>query len=533
MTEIRVRQCTARVRRRGGWGWGDPAAYVDGVAAAIEAALDRAVAEADLPPGADLTLGGSVTMAVGSGGLVTAASHRTLVEQLRAAAARTPNPIRASADASPRRDPRTRVEADSPAAAEAVPPVIALVAALAGWSRSGRLEAVLRSWPSAAVSAWTSVLFAGADDQAAAPTGMLPEGIDALARALDEHAADSDDRRPGTDFLLLAGAVAAALGDRVPDRATVEALARRAGLHPLPSAAWHRDPATSASPTQTETPAPSPRELASQSRPAGPPVVPALPFLVLVQLHRLGFLAPATSALAAAGVTPAGAALAAAVAGKALSPPRHGWQRTPAERRAVELASGLTAEEIDATAGLWAENADVVCGPLRAVLAGLYAEGRSRYDELAVTRVDDDVLWGEEAGLLPISWAAGEDDLSSVAAVLGDPPHRDSQVLAPLVDALAPRRGLPGRNATEIERVLGAVTGTALGSLAQELWGREADTLLALERLGDLEALIRVGERTTIGVPRGQRWLDLRRVGLLDAWPAPWAPGGLWELVTW
>jgi hypothetical protein len=57
--------------------------------------------------------------------------------------------------------------------------------------------------------------------------------------------------------------------------------------------------------------------------------------------------------------------------------------------------------------------------------------------------------------------------------------------------------------------------------------------VLALERMRDLEAQVTLRDRVTIGVPRGQRWLDLSRAGLLDAWPVPWACGGLWELVTW
>ena len=110
---------------------------------------------------------------------------------------------------------------------------------------------------------------------------------------------------------------------------------------------------------------------------------------------------------------------------------------------------------------------------------------------------------------------------------------REGDALAPLVGLLRPRRGIPGLDAPTLERQLGAIVGTAIGSLGQELWGEEADVPLAFERLRDLDAQVVVGDRVMIGVPRGQRWLDLRRAGLLDAWPIPWAPGGVWELVTW
>jgi hypothetical protein len=79
------------------------------------------------------------------------------------------------------------------------------------------------------------------------------------------------------------------------------------------------------------------------------------------------------------------------------------------------------------------------------------------------------------------------------------------------------------------------VVATALGSLSQELWGeRHADApQLALDRLADLEVELRLDATIAVAVPRGQRWLDLRRVGLLDRWVVPWAPGGFWDLVTW
>ena len=49
----------------------------------------------------------------------------------------------------------------------------------------------------------------------------------------------------------------------------------------------------------------------------------------------------------------------------------------------------------------------------------------------------------------------------------------------------------------DLERVLRAVVGTALGTLAQELWGEDADAVLALTRLRGLEARVEVGDRVT------------------------------------
>ena len=84
-----------------------------------------------------------------------------------------------------------------------------------------------------------------------------------------------------------------------------------------------------------------------------------------------------------------------------------------------------------------------------------------------------------------------------------------------------------------LERHLASIVGTAIGSLGQELWGSEADVPLTFEQLRDLEARVVVGDRVTIGLPLGQRWLDLHFAGLLDAWPVGWASRDIWELVTW
>ena len=199
----------------------------------------------------------------------------------------------------------------------------------------------------------------------------------------------------------------------------------------------------------------------------------------------------------------------------------------------MRLASGLERDEVDVCLTELAAAADVVAPAWRAALVDLYVEGRPSDADAYVTTFGEERICGEEAGLLPIAWIEGDAELQAVLAQLGQPLVREGDALAPLIDLLRPRRGLPGLDAPVLERHLGAIVGTAIGSLGQELWGEEADVPLAFERLRDLEAQVVVGDRVTIGVPRGQRWLDLRRAGLLEAWPIPWAPGGLWELVTW
>jgi hypothetical protein len=180
-----------------------------------------------------------------------------------------------------------------------------------------------------------------------------------------------------------------------------------------------------------------------------------------------------------------------------------------------------------------AERTALLHAPLRAALAELYAAGRARTDPLEMTWAGDDLVCGEARGALPLAWCGSQTELATVLDAVGQPPVLETDRFALLAAALHDHRAFPGHAVPDLERVLRAVVGTALGTLAQELWDEDADAVLALNRLRGLEARVEVGDRVRVGLPRGQRWLDLRRVGLLDTWQAPWAAGGLWELVTW
>ncbi len=362
------------------------------------------------------------------------------------------------------------------------------------------------------------------------------EAIDAIADAvLPGSGAEATEANESVRILLVAGAVIAAAGDQLPDASAMDVLLRRVARR---SSATRGDDATPSDtrPQMPRTRSPNASVFAPRTvavTPAGPAIVPALPFLTLIQLARLGFTEPAAAALAAARVAAPAHVFAAAVAGKVLEPPGRGWARNERELDAVRLASGLERDDVDAGLAELAAASDAVAPAWRAALVDLYVEGRASDADAYVTASDEERICGEEVGLLPIAWVDGDAELHDVLAQLGQPVVREGDALAPLVDLLSPRRGIPGLGAPTLERQLGAIVGTAIGSLGQELWGEEADVPLAFERLRDLEAQVVVGDRVMIGVPRGQRWLDLRRAGLLEAWPIPWAPGGVWELVTW
>jgi hypothetical protein len=284
---------------------------------------------------------------------------------------------------------------------------------------------------------------------------------------------------------------------------------------------------------------PRARSTAAAGRPAPvlDQVVPALPLLVLAQLSRIGYVDAMVGAATAAGLPLGAGALGAAIAGKVLPAPRRGWRREPAENAAVAIASGEPAEHVaGALAEIAAHEQDLVA-PLAAALQAAYAEGRSAKDELLVWTGEEGIVCGEEAGLLPAAWVASDTELDGALASLGRPPVRRDACFAPLARALHERPGLPRIDAPALERQLGAAAGTALGLIALDLWGSGAQPptpLLALDRLADLEARVRSGpDGLLVAIPRGQRWLDLQRGGLLDLFTIPWLPAGRLEIGTW
>jgi hypothetical protein len=227
--------------------------------------------------------------------------------------------------------------------------------------------------------------------------------------------------------------------------------------------------------------------------------------------------------------------IAAGVAGKVLAPPERGWRRSRAEAEAVAVASGVPPGEADSIAHALQTDAELMIPPLESALAALYAAGRSAADEVVVTATADGVVCGEAEGALPIAWLADLGALDPLLDQLGRPPLRHTDLFAPLAHELAARSACPHLEVPSLERHAGAVAGTALGSIAQELWGTGVANapLLALERFANLEVELRPGDVLAVAIPRGQRWLDLSRAGLLDRWEIPWARGGCWELVSW
>jgi hypothetical protein len=333
--------------------------------------------------------------------------------------------------------------------------------------------------------------------------------------------------------LILLAAIIATLGDRLPDAGT-QALAweRVAAGGEAPAAA--RPAALASRSAATER-----AEAPAATRPEAPPlpdVVPALPLLVLAQLAQIGFVDAMVAAAAATGVPGGAGALGAAVAGKVLPPPGHGWSREPAEAAAVAYASGGSATDVDEELAALAAHDAALAAPLASALQAAYAESRSANDPLLVWTGEPGTLCGEEEGLLPAAWVADEGELRAALDALGRPPVRHGVGFAALAHDLHGRRALPRQDAPALERALGAAAGTALGLIGLHLSALSGapTPLLALERLADLEGRVEAGPAgLVLSVPRGQRWLDLGRARLLELFHVPWLPGGRLEVGSW
>jgi hypothetical protein len=544
VADVLVRHCTLTVHGRGGWGWGtESSGYVAAALPAIEQALERVLRECDLDPGIDVRVEEPLRLTWRPDGTVPDDVRHVLVEIIRRAAAEAgPVPHRPAVVEEAQTESTAAVRTAVPSAAPASDAGSAVVALLAGWSQSGRLRQIVASWPKRVVTSWLDVIRRAADSPNCVDIGEA--AVSAVAElVLAEEKWPVDETREGDRLIVLIGALVAAAGARPVGPAT---LAHAVGLaHGTNGLREWIGGAAAETPSLTSVGIRAPEEGDDVAAiyPAGAHprelsrriVAPGLPFLVMVQLSRIGYLEAVVAVAEATGLPEAARLIAAGVAGKVLPPPERGWRRSRSEVDAVAIASGLAPAEIDSTVYATRGDAELMLPPLESALIALCAAGRSAADEVVITTTANGLLCGEADGALPIAWLLDGGRLDPVLDQLGRPPVRHRDLFAPLARELAERPAFPHLEVPALERHLGVVAGAALGSLAQELWGTNTSNapLLALERFNDLEVELRLDGVLAVAIPRGQRWLDLGRAGLLDRWAVPWANGGYWELVSW
>jgi hypothetical protein len=295
---------------------------------------------------------------------------------------------------------------------------------------------------------------------------------------------------------------------------------------------------------------------------AGPLVVPALPFLVAVPLARIGYFDTLAAALSLARVGYGVSAFAEGLAYKLMDPPERGWRRTAGAERGAAAFTG--AEPGTGRLTELALNAPLFASALDAVIAMAVMARRGRQALLLHRAPSGDLVLVDPAGGLLIAVDAdvekiarvlcaggptpvrvtGEarrpDVLAALAAahVPADARRRSARRLAPVLErleellvAIELRRSVPLAKDGTLERTLALAAAFGLGSLAWQLWGgaAKADPLLALERLEDLEARVRLEQhRVKVTVPMGRRRQDLADGGILGCVDGlPWL-GGRW-----
>ena len=540
-TDVRVRLCTLTIRRTEGWSWGPgPEPYIQAALAGVEAAIEDAITAAGIDPGDDIRLEDPVAIEIGGDGAVTAASRMALVERLVAKAApASGTEVVAREGAEVAVSDTAGLPAVPSSGAVAIDEAAgALARTLGRWARAGRTARIVGSWPAELVRTWVDAIADAARRPGAhgerAPGSLGAEAVALIAEGvLGSEPAGRSGREAADRVLILLAAIIATLGDRLPDTET-QALAweRVATGREAPRAAR---PGTAVAPISAALERAAGPD-AGVPEPPLPDVVPALPLLVLAQLAQIGFVDAMVAATAAAGTPDGAGALAAAVAGKVLSPPDHGWSREPVEAAAVAYASGGPAARVDEALAALAAHESSLAAPLASALLAAYAESRSANDPVLVWTGGPGTLCGEEEGLLPAAWVADETELRATLDVLGRPPVRHGAAFAELAHDLHERRALPRADAPALERALGAAVGTALGLIALHLSDLSGPPtpLLALRRLADLEGRVRVGPGgLVLSIPRGQRWLDLGRARLLEFFHVPWLPGGRLEVGSW
>jgi hypothetical protein len=450
--DVRIRRCTVRVVRRGGWSWGpEPAAMAAAVARALPALIaeelaglvgeragtavqrtpvkvklrvtraELAALAASVPPGATLP-----PRHASQGPLDVHADAAALPAALRAglrgavaAALASPDVVagwraeppasHAPIGAAPAVDDARETERDGAAGG-------GVLATLGGWLDDGILAGRLAATDDAALEAWERALLAPLP-AAERPAGATDAAIDRVVGAAVAALADRPRSRLAEARLTVVLAAHRALGV-APGNATLRAAVER-----------HLRAADTGAPLAVPAPPPAResraigRTLASDDEHH---IATALPFLALGALARLGWLGAAVAFLhadAQAGPT-ALAAFATALAHKLGAAPGRGWRRSSAAAAAaacfVGRADPLSDRELAWLAALLEDRTSAFDDAARRP----FLDGHVTGDPLVVVRARhaerDGWLLAEARGAFVLAWAPELHGLEPTLAALAD-----------------------------------------------------------------------------------------------------------------
>lgn len=366
MVEVHIRHCTLRLVRHGGWSWGpEPRGLLEQVREKLPRLLERTLAQwqdasTDLEVSQPLRLRLPLRYPIDEAGL-----HAALTRALARTGA-LPSPVPNATRTLARSTAPSLVETPGPNPASQPRPMATpgLVRVLAEWSETGMLAGVLASTPTSLFESWRRVLerelFEQSSTRSAAPTSTSPD--DELAQRLRASPgggaalADPRPNRPALAILLLVLAMrqprialSRAELDGLLDRFTGTATPTR-DSDPLGGTARPALEAPTVGERRASESAPPQSDRKVMKAPRHPPpdtmewsreVDSSLPFLVLGELARIGWLSGLAGCLEGAGLERESAAVATLLAYKCLQPPLRGWRRSPTSIRDAATFAGL------------------------------------------------------------------------------------------------------------------------------------------------------------------------------------------------
>lgn len=447
MGDVRIRHCTLRLIRHGGWSWGPhPHQLLDQACEAIPRLLEDALNFSERDAG-DLRIAQPVRLRLPLRLPIDAGQIRRALDGALAEAL----PVADSAfDTQPSaRTPAQRVELSSTKPTIAVladaASRSALVRLLGDWLEQGLLPPLLERIPAPLLNRWRSVL----QREVAAPshifapreTASTDQPIAQLQARLHANPAPPTligDRNSVAILLLVLAAqkpqitLSAGQLERLLDRVTgaQSQPARQASSWELALAPPHsaRDaPSHLAAADSIGTI----RQPALQPKPSQAPttewaceVTSCIPFLVLGELSRLGWIRTLTGCLSGAGLEPEAAVLATMLAYKCLQPPSRGWRRGAATVRAAATFAGLREPKEESHLARIADALAEALMPLDTWLTARLAHDGLEQQPLLLHRLSHSErswLLLELGQSLPIAWCTDHESLLERLTWLGDP----------------------------------------------------------------------------------------------------------------